>query len=541
VRVLPKAAKTAKPYQSPAAKPPAMYKHKTFPAPVRGWVLSENLATVGPASARVLDNWFPTTTGVRIRGGGFKHATLGAIVRSMWTYKSGGTEELFAATADSIFDITAPADRDVAPTADVTGQTSGYYSAQQFGTAGGDYLYLCNGDDDPLLYDGTTFTAIDGASTPAITGVTTSGLSQVWSYASRLFFVEKDTLNAWYLPVDSIGGAASSFSLAGIVKRGGSLVFGGRWSLDAGDGLDDKCVFVTDEGEVAVYSGTNPGSASTWQLDNLYRIGKPLGKNCTMQAGGDMLIATENGLVPLSAAIRQGKDFAALDMDAVSAPISPEWETSVGARRALPWEVLKIPEKNMLVVSQPRQTSDLDAQCFAANLETGAWCRFTGWDVRCTALFGDRGYYGANDGFVYLMESGGSDNGTPYTAAYAGNPDHLESPGATKTFHQARALFLASSPFTPKISAGVDYQTDFPAAPNSEADYTEDVWDVGLWDVASWDSGGTPGTSTTRMVSIGRTGETILPQIQVTMGVTPSPTLELISYLVTYTDGEVVT
>jgi len=515
------------------------YKSKTFPAPIRGWVLNENLATVGPASARVLDNWFPTTTGARIRAGAFKHATIGATVQSIWTYKSGGTEKLFAATDGSVFDITTPADRDVAPTATVTGQTSGYYATQQFGTAGGDYQYLCNGDDAPLLYDGSTFTAITGVSTPAITGVTTTGLSQVWSYASRLFFVEKDTLNSWYLGVDSISGAASSFSLAGIVKRGGSLLLGARWSLDAGDGLDDKCVFITTEGEVAVYSGTNPGSASTWSLDGLYRIGKPLGRNCTMQAGGDLLIATETGLVPLSAAIR--KDYAALNMSAVSAPIDPAWEASVSSRRALPWEVLKIAEKNMMIVTQPRSTSDLDAQCFAANLETGAWCRFTNWDVRCAALFNERGYFGANDGFVYLMESGGSDNEAPYTAAYAGNPDHLESPGTTKTFHQARALFLASSPFTPQVSAGVNYQYNFPAVPNSVADYTADQWDVGLWDVALWDGSGTLEVVNTRMVSIGRTGETILPQLQVTLGVTPTPEIELVSYIVTYTDGEVVT
>jgi hypothetical protein len=517
-------------------------KPKTFPAPIRGWVLNENLATVGGASARVLDNWFPTTQGIRVRGGSFKHATLDDKVLSMWTYKNGATETFFAATETKVYDITSPADADTIPTAAIIGQSDGYYSAQQFGTAGGEYLYICNDDsaDYPYVFDGSSWAQVTTVSTIAITGVDPRLLSQTWSYASRLFFVESGTLDAWYLPTDSIGGAANQFSLSGIVKRGGYLVFGGSWSLGAGDGLSDKCVFVTSEGEVAVYSGTNPASASTWVLDNVYRIGRPLGKNCVMRAGGDLLICTEQGLVPLSAAIRLGKDYAALSMAAISAPIEPEWEAQVAKRQTLPWEVLKISSKSMGIVSQPRISDDIPAQCFAFNLETGAWAKFDQWDVRCTGLYDGLGYFGSNDACVYLMESGGSDAGTPYTAKYAANPDHCGSIGFTKTFQQARAMFLATHPFTPQISAGVDYQYDFPAAPSAVADYSSSQWDSGLWDVATWDGGSVQEVKNTRMVSIGRTGETVLPQIQITFGTTPTPNVQLVSYLLTYTGGSFV-
>ncbi|TIR78102.1 MAG: hypothetical protein E5X19_32465, partial [Mesorhizobium sp.] len=75
-------------------------------------------------------------------------------------------------------------------------------------------------------------------------------LSFVWTYRSREFFIEKNTLTAWFLPVDAISGAASDFSLAGVFQKGGSLLCGGTWSLDAGDGVDDKCVFISTKGEV---------------------------------------------------------------------------------------------------------------------------------------------------------------------------------------------------------------------------------------------------------------------------------------------------
>ncbi|MBX5206689.1 hypothetical protein [Rhizobium sp. NZLR11] len=514
--------------------------HKTFPAPTRGWVVNENLALAQPGGASMLDNWFPTATGIRLRGGSLKYATIssGPVLR-MWTYKSGQVEEFFASDAANIFNITTVADASVIPTAAVTGQTSGYYSTAQIGTAGGtNYLYAVNGTDSARLYDGSTWTAITGVSTPAITGVTTSTLSFVWLYASRLYFVKKDTMSAWYLPVDSIGGAAAEFSLAGIFQEGGYLLFGGKWSLDSGDGLDDKCVFVSSEGEVAVYQGLYPGD-SGWQKVGVYKIAPPLGPNATMQAGGDLLIATEAGIVPISDAVR--KDVAALDLSAVSRNIDTEWRAEVSRRRSMPWEIIKWPTRNMMVVSLPVTDSSVNAYCFAANLQTGAWAgRFTGWNTRCIGHYADNGYFGTNTGTIHRMDTTGSDDGATYVSTYVGLPDHLDSPGLTKTVHQARAVFKSNVPFLPKISASTDYQIDLPTPPSSVTNFTVDVWDSGLWDVAKWDAGSISQTST-QWVSIGKTGFSVSPQVQITCGVTPTPTTELVTFDMLFENGSVMT
>lgn len=585
----------------------------TFPAATRGWVLNENLAMTQAGAARVLDNWFPTTTGMRIRGGRYKWQRISTgKVLSMFNYKSGSTEKLFAADETGVFDITTVSDADTIPAPVIMGQTAGYYSTTQFGTAGGDYLVAVNGADAMWYFDGTdwfpvnaaairalaydggsaafargetvtggtsgataTVIAVNGDETAgtlylgpvtggpftddeaitspggaavadgadsevsaiAITNVGTDDLSQVWSFASRLFFVEAGTMNAWYLPVDSIGGAAASFSLAGIFKRGGSLLFGATWSLDAGDGLDDKCVFVSTEGEVAVYEGTNPGSATTWSKVGVYRIGKPLGINGYMQAGGDLLIATDAGLVPLSQAI--SKDVAALSMTGVSRPIYPAWNKGVQERQELPWEILKWTTRSMMVISQPRDDNTLDAECFVANMETGAWCRYTNWDTRCVALYANRGFFGSIDGYVYEMERGGSDDGTPYVCTYVGQFDHLKRPGVSKTARQARAIFLAADPFNYRLSASVNYNVELPTAPNSVPDFTSNEWDVALWDQAVWD-GSTAFSVTTRWTSVGATGFSHAPQIQITCGVTPYPDVELIAFDMTYSEGGVV-
>ena len=65
-------------------------------------------------------------------------------------------------------------------------------------------------------------------------------------------------MNAWYLDIDAVGGLLHQIPLSGSASGGGHLLFGAVWSLDAGDGADDKCVFVTDLGEVLVFTGSNP-------------------------------------------------------------------------------------------------------------------------------------------------------------------------------------------------------------------------------------------------------------------------------------------
>ncbi|MBB3594371.1 hypothetical protein FHX08_004775 [Rhizobium sp. BK529] len=525
--------------RKPGSKPrrQAVSASYTFPAPIRGVVLNEPLGNSKPGGARVLENFFPTTTGARTRGGSQKVATIGTEpVRRMWAFKSGSAEEFFASDEENIFNITSVADPDVPPVPVVTGQSEGYYSVAQFGTAGGNYLYAVNGADDAQLYDGLTWKAINTLSTPAFSGVATAALSFVWSFASRLFFVEKNTMNVWYLPVDSIGGAASVFSLAGVFQDGGSVLAGGKWSLDSGDGLDDKILFISTEGEVAVFQGLFPGDAS-WNKVGVYKITPPVGPNATMSAGGDFLVGTQDGIVPISEAVN--KDAAALSLSAVTRTIESEWKKQVPQRASRPWEILKWPTNNMMVVSLPGADDGIPTLCFAANLQTGAWGFFTGWDAQCMTLFGGDGYFGTSKGTIHRMEDGGSDDGLPYTCTYVALPDQMRRPGAFKIVHSARATFNSNIPFLPKISASMDYRIDLPAAPQSASDLNTSLWDVGLWDVAVWDTGSVSEVST-RWVSIGNSGYAVSPQIQITCGTGIKPVTELIQLDAIYELGAVM-
>lgn len=505
----------------------------TFPAPIRGKISNENLAASQPQGAKVLENWFPTSTGIRLRGGARKKATIGTgPVVSMITYDSSSGRYIFAADTTSIYDVTSPADPNVAPAAVVSGQTSGYYSYIQFATAAGDFLSAVNGTDSLRQFNGSAWSTI-----ASLGPIATNKLSQVWAYRNRQMFIQKDSLVAWFLPVNQIAGTAQDFSLAGVFQKGGSLKFGATWSLDAGDGVDDKCVLVSDQGEVAVYEGADPGNANDWRLVGRYDISRPMGKRAFMQAGGDLLIAMEDGIVPISQAI--SKDRAALSLTSVSRNIEPDWRREVARRAALPWEIVKWPLLNMGIVSLPADVGQ-DRLCFVVNLETGAWADYTGWDTRCLAIHDDWAYFGTSDGKVMQCEVGGHDDGAPYVCSYVGLFDHLGVPAASKVVHIGRTVFLAARAFKSKLSMSSDYQVELPSAPSSVPDDTLfDEWDSGLWDVMKWDAGSDKRIAS-RWGSIGRSGFVVAPQVQVTSGVTPTPDAELVAIDITYEVGGVV-
>jgi hypothetical protein len=532
---------------------------KSFIAPVRGWVDNANLAAPQPGEAKVLENFFPTEKGIRARGGAARHATVGAkLVASFITYVSGGTRKLFAASAGAIYDITSPVESGVPPAPAVSGMTADYYSFVQFANAGGQNVVAVNGADLHLVYNGASW----AVNTPAITGVSSALLSHVFSFKSRLFFVQKNSLFAWYLPVDSLGGVAQSLSLAGAFRNGGVVLFGATWSLDAGDGLDDKCVFFSSNGEVVVFQGSNPGDANDWSIVGRYDLAVPMGQNATMQAGGDLLVCTIDGLVPLSAAV--SKDRGAISLASISRNIEPAWKFTALNRATRPWEMVKWVEKNMAIIATPSTIGSAtvesqwgfgywgtaiwgggtanyplqETQCYVINLLTGAWARYTGWDAHCLAYHDGRVFFGTSDGRVMQAEVGGSDDGRIYECRYAGAFEILSGLG-TKHLLQAQDTWTYQRDFSSRLTFSTDYELEWPAAPNAIASAEQDVWDQGRWDNAKWDSFGTDRIRK-EWHSIGRTGQSAAPVVQITCGGLGAPAAELALITLTYENGGVV-
>ena len=222
---------------------------------------------------------------------------LGAQVETLMQYRPPtGGGSMFAAAGANIYDVTSGG---AVGAAVVSSLTNARWRYIDFAVGGTSCLYAVNGADKPRLYNGAAWTAIDGVSVPAVTGVTTTNLVNINVHKSRIWFIESGTLKAWYLPTNSVGGAVSALDLSGLCVRGGYLMAMATWTLDAGRGMDDHAVFITSEGEIVVYAGVDPASAATWQpLVGVYAMGTPLGRRCAVKYAGDVLVITKGRIIP---------------------------------------------------------------------------------------------------------------------------------------------------------------------------------------------------------------------------------------------------
>ena len=149
-------------------------KTDSTPAPIGGLNARDGLANMDKLDAVVMTNWFPETTSVNVRNGHEEHATgLGSTVHTIAYYNDGVSQELFGVAGGSIFDVTSAG---AVGAAEVTGLANSKFQCVNFGTAGGFFLLMVNGQDDMQYYDGTTWSVINSGSSPSITGVNTADI-----------------------------------------------------------------------------------------------------------------------------------------------------------------------------------------------------------------------------------------------------------------------------------------------------------------------------------------------------------------------------
>lgn len=451
----------------------------TYPAPVRGWVESDNPALAQPGGASVLENFLPTETGVRVRGGCQDVTQVPAQVTSMFAFDDGTTRKFFTATATNIYDASL---MDGSPATSVKGGLlSGNWSTVQFTTSGQTYLYAVNGANAPILFSATSQQDVTATSTPiAITGKT-GPWSHVWAFKSRIFLVKANSMEVNFLPVGSVGGAAADLNLQGVFQLGGTILFGATWSSDSGSGFGDRCVIVTDKGEVAIYEGTDPSVAASWNLVGRYVIAPPLGKNAHVRVGGDLLIATTAGLVPISGVVT--KDPIALETIAISRPIARSWRTGV-SQSPTGWTMVRWDNAGILLVLRPNDRKT----AWGVNASTGAWFKIVGWDMGKAAMHRGKLYFGGDDGAVRQADTTGQDGGSPIVARYRGLLEAAPR-GGLKTASLARATFVTSLDLKFGLRIVGQEKIEFPTPPTPWTPVsTEGLWDSGVWNKMIWDS-----------------------------------------------------
>ena len=456
----------------------------SVPAPVGGWNARDSIANMDPLDAVQLTNFFPSVSNVVLRGGYIQWVTgITGQVESLINYSSGAADKLFAWAGGKIYDVTTTG---VVGAAVKTGLTNSRWEHINVTTAGGSYLYAVNGVDAPLLYDNSTWESITAISTIAITGVTTTTLSNIALHKSRVWFIQKDTLKAWYLPVNAVGGAAQVLDLSAIAKYGGTLTDLDTWTLDAGYGVDDNLVFITSNGEAIVYSGTDPSSANTWALIGVWKLGSPVGNRCMMKYGGDLLIITLDGLVPLAGSLQSSRLDPRI---ALSNKIQGAITTAVTTYGSnFGWGILDSSKNNALWINVPVQEGASQEQYVMNNI-TKNWCNFTGWNANVWETFNDDPYFGGN-GFVgKAWDDDYIDNTNNITTVALQAFNYFDSRGVKKYFTRARPSLFTDGLPSVAVGMNVDFDLADTTATLSFSPSPVAIWNTSLWNSSIWGTG----------------------------------------------------
>lgn len=455
---------------------------RSIVAPIGGWNKRDPVPQMAADDALVLDNFIPGQAGVRMRHGYEEHATgvTGNFVETLMEYNSAsGTPKLFAAGPANIFDVTASG---AVGSAAVTGLTNGRWQHCMFATSGGQFLVCANGADSVRNYDGSSWT------TPTINNVTSSTLIHVTPHAKRLFFIQSGSTKFWYLATESISGDATSFDLGPLCKKGGHLIAMATWTRDGGSGMDDAAVFVTSEGEIIIYEGTDPSSANTWTLRGVFQWPKPISRRCFIKFGANLAYLSSIGVIPLPAALAENS-AGLVNVAATNKITSAFIDAYSTSGDNFGWQVIEYPKRNLLIVNVPL-TQRVKQHQYVMNLQTGAWCRFTGLNAGCWGLKGDVLYWGGNDGTVNAYGEDGiyADDGSPIVSTSISAYSNFGTQ-QVKRFEMARPLLEGPTDYIPQIALLTDYQVSIPAFSPTAYSVSGPFWDEALWDEELWAAG----------------------------------------------------
>ena len=317
----------------------------------------------------------------------------------------------------------------------------------------------------------------------AITGVDSSTFIHVNLFKNRLFYTQKNTMKVWYLPVNSVSGVASQLDFGGIARNGGFLQAMGTWTIDAGQGADDYAVFVTNMGEVIVYNGTDPASADTWALKGVWQLGYIFNRRCFLKWAGDLLLLTQDGLVPLASALQSSRLDPRVNItDKIYYAISQQvslYSANFG------WQIAYYASINMLIINIPSTTG---MQQFCMHTISMAWCSFTGIDSNCWELSKDIMYFGST-GYVGRFWDSYSDNGNNINAEVQQAYSYFDARGQLKRFTLVRPIFQTDNG-VPSVLCGVNtdfaVQNDLGSVSFNALSTATGTWDNSIWDVNVW-------------------------------------------------------
>lgn len=494
---------------APPLRKPVQEQARTA-TPIGGLNYSANFMDFPITDAYLLDNFIPRTNGLEIRKGWAHWITPKDTnppwgeIRSLMGYNAAvpADSKLFMSdsTSGRVWDITyAETDPVVALSPTTNSLRAGEWYDTHYHNVSGTYLCIVSAGAGYFTYSTADGWVDRGAlvTFPAGDTHTVEEICFVWSWKNRLWFLIKDSPVAYYLPIGAIQGALKSFDFGQQLARGGPLSFGTTWTYDAGSGIDDSLILVSQQGELLIYQGMDPANAATFQLKGLWYIGDiPVGRRGYCAHGGSLLILCTYGLVAMEDVIA-GRITATDVASGVAAKVNQTLATRIADYQdQYYWSLTVYPKDAIIVLATPIYVDTLNTyQQMGMNSITNAWCTFTGMDILCAIVWQGQFIFGTREsgvklGFHNFQDNTDIDNlddGDDITARFQNVFNAYQSPNSNKRMLRIKLYGLVDRTalkFMARFKSEYVLSDDVYAPHLSQGPLP--FWDIALWDEDSW-------------------------------------------------------
>jgi hypothetical protein len=423
-----------------------------------------------------------------------------------WVKVAAGTRQLWAPSTSYSLDDRVVSGSNVykcstAGLSDTGAGPSGTGTGITDGTAAWDYV------------SAASTTAIGPVLSDQHAGITCDPANFVFviAWKNRVFFVERNSARVWYLDILAISGAATSLEMGHKFAHGGHLVGLWSWTIDGGSGVDDRLVAISRGGDIVIYQGTDPSSASTFGIQGTWYAGAvPAGRRIASDFGGDLLVLSKTGVLELSLLV-MGKLVADRSQYETS-DIAPLFNTMMAASSTCrEWAIGIHPEDSTLLLLVPTGPGLVTNQ-LAMGLTTKGWSEYRDLPIYTMGVLDGKLYFGTVDGRVCVND--GYIDGVTLASPNAYLPIQCRLLTAFRNLGNGRKKMVRSIRPTILCDGGnvgyvaeprYDYNfsgygsTD--GVPVSQA--TGQGWDSATWDSAIWGGEFTANKAITGATGIG--------------------------------------
>ena len=332
----------------------------------------------------------------------------------------------------------------------------------------------------------------------------------VWK--NRVCYLERDTSRIWYGTVNAFAGTFTSFDFGLKLQHGGPLAGIYNWAYDGGGGMDTRLVGISTAGDIVIYGGTDPNSASTFGLIGCWYVGAvPAGRRIATDFGGDLLINSVLGTLSLAKLVVV--DPLADRTQYATYKIGNLFSFLANTNRTLPgWAIHIHPEDNALLILIPQGAAGTQTTQLAYSFANQAWGFYRDLPMVSAGAWNGALYFATPDGRIcrhtgYVDNVKLSDPNSYVPVSWSIISRYANNGTAnTKRIVELIPSVLSESP-SPSVTAEARYNYDLseaglPSTVYSGTDYA--VWDVSKWDQAVWAGDYTSAQPTGGALGMGR-------------------------------------